>query len=161
MTSVLRSTKQIPTDSQYFVSLSAATPLNLQWFTSDANSSTQSYVSGAAAGFFTRSNVTPATIADGSGTTTIFRDMGVTIVSSGRTFRRVQFLVTDGNPLTGGGGGTGWTSTTDAPGVWQAGNEGVRGSPSASSLVDSGFNNFYFETGARGLGIAQGLVRYG
>jgi hypothetical protein len=162
MTSVLRNLKQIPTDSQYFVSLAGSTALNLQYFTSDAAASTTSYVSGAAAGYFTRSNVTPVTIADGSGTTTIFRDMGVTVLSSGRTFRRVQLLVTDGNKATGAGGGSGWTSTTtNVPGVWQAGNEGVVGNDAASSLIDSGFGNFYFETGARGLGIAQGLVRYG
>jgi len=160
MTSVLRNLKQIPTDSQYFVSLAGSSALNLQYFTADANSSTTSYVSGAAAGSFTRSNVTPVTIADGSGSTTIFRDMGVTVMSSGRTFRRVQILVLDGNKQTGGGGTTGWT-TTGANGVWQAGNEGVVGNDAASSLVDSGFGNFYFETGARGLGIAQGLVRYG
>ena len=162
MTSVLRNLKQIPTDSQYFVSLNGGNPLTLFKFTSDAAASTTSYVSGAAAGYFTQSNVTPVTIADGSGSTTIFRDMGVTVLSSGRTFRRVQLLVTDGTKLTGAGGGSGWTSTTSGtPGVWQAGNEGVVGTESSSSLIDSGFGNFYFETGARGLGIAQGLVRYG
>jgi hypothetical protein len=163
MSSVTRFLKQIPTDSQYFVSLAGSTALNLQYFTSDAAASTTSYVSGAAAGYFTRSNVTPiVTIADGSGSTTLFRDMGKTILSSGRTFRRVQLLVLDGNKTTGVGGGSGWTSTTSGtPGVWQASNEGVVGTASASSLVDSSFGNFYFETGARGLGIAQGLVRYG
>ena len=160
MTSVLRTTKQIPSDSQYFVNLvnNGSGLLSLYKFTADANSSTSSYVSGAAAGSFTTSNVTTTTF-DGSGSTTIFRDMGVTIVSSGRTFRRVQLLVTDGNRTTGAGGTSGWVGTN--PGTWQAGNEGVVGNDSGSSLIDSGFGNFYFETGARGLGIAQGLIRYG
>jgi hypothetical protein len=160
MSSVTRFLKQIPTDGQYFVSVAGAyTPLNLQVFTKDANASTTSYVSGAAAGYFTRSNVTVDSIADGSGTTTIFRDMGKTILSSGRTFRRVQLLTLDGDKDTGAGGTSGWNGTN--PGTWQAGNEGVGGLDTTNSLTDSGFRNFYFETGARGLGIAQGLVRYG
>jgi hypothetical protein len=163
MTSVLRTTKQIPSDSQYFVSLRNSGDMTLFKFNSDPNSSTSSYVSGAAAGYFTQSNIPAASLSffDGSGATTLFRDMGVTIVSSGRTFRRVQLLVLDGTKATGAGGGSGWTSTTGTAGVWQAGNEGVVGNDSSSSLIDSGFGNFYFETGARGLGIAQGLIRYG
>jgi len=106
------------------------------------------------------SNISASTFAlDASGTLAVFRDMGKTILSSGRTFRRVQLLSLDGNKATGSGGTTGWTTTI--PGTWKSGNEGVSGNPSASILIDSDFCNFYFETGARGLGIAQGLVRYG
>jgi len=46
-------------------------------------------------------------------------------------------------------------------GVWQAGNEGVTGNPNTANAIDSSFGVFYFETGARGLGLAQGLIRYG
>ena len=160
MSSVTRFLKQIPTDAQYFVSIvnNGTGLLSLYKFTADANSSTKSYVSGAAAGSFSNSNVTVTTF-DGSGSTTIFRDMGKTIVSSGRTFRRVQLLVTDGDRATGAGGTSGWNGTN--PGSWKPSNEGVVGNDSGSSLIDSGFGNFYFETGARGLGVAQGLVRYG
>ena len=159
MSSVLASTKQIPTDSQYFVSIRAGSVLPLLIFTEDAAASTTSYVSGAAAGRFTGSNV-----AIGSGgfdlsannSQSIFRDMGVTIMSSGRTFRAVQLLSLDGS------GAGSWTSNTPGTaGVWQPGVEGIVGGIPTNSLALSGFSVFYFETGARGLGIAQGLVRYG
>ena len=159
MTSILSRTKQIPTDTPYFISLVANPQLKV--FNADAQTSTTSYVSGAAAGNFTASNV-PLTLGDASGTLSIFRDLGITIVSSGRTFRGVQLFALDGSGATGGGGGTGWTSTTSgSAGVWKPSNEGVLGSPAVSSSVLSSFGVFYFETGARGLGVAQSLVRYG
>jgi len=151
MSSVSRFLKQMPNDNQYFIPINAGSPMNLNVFNTDAASSTATYVSGAAAGNFTVSNVTPAPL-DASGTLSLFRDMGKTLVSSGRTFRRVQYLILNTN---------GWTSTTATPGTWQASNEGVIGKLSAQVLQDSSFGVFYFETGARGLGLAQGLVRYG
>jgi len=157
MSSVTSFLKQIPSDSQYFIPINptAAGGLTLNIFRADAAASTTSYVSGAAAGNFTTSNI-PATrfAIDASGTTTLFRDMGKTIISSGRTFRRVQLLTLDGN------GQTGWTSSNTA-GVWEPSTSGITGSPATSTIIDNGFGAFYFETGARGLGIAQGLVRYG
>ena len=160
MSSVSRFLKQIPTDSQYFIPINTNQGLTLNIFHASATASTSSYVSGAAAGFFTSSNIPADTFTiDASGTLSLFRDMGKTILSSGRTFRRVQLLRLDGSTATGTGGQSGWTSTT--PGNWQASNNGVVGNPSASILIDSDFGNFYFETGARGLGVAQGLVRYG
>ena len=157
MSSVLARTKQIPTDSQYFISL---LPLQrLSYLVPDANASTTSYVSGALAGRFQQSNVT-TTLPDASGGVLIFRDMGSTLVSSGRTFRGIQLLVLDGTPATGAGGQSGWTSSNSNAGVWKPSTEGVSGAPGVSG-TSSPFDTFYFETGARGLGIAQGLVRYG
>ena len=158
MTSVLRFLKQTPVDTQYFVA--ARTNMTLSYFTPDAAASTTSYVSGAAAGQFTSSNlsvVSPfAQDASGLSGPTLFRDMGKTIISSGRMFRRVQLLNLDGN------GSTGWTSTAaGTPGVWQAGLEGVSGGIPTNSNADTAYNVFYFETGARGLGLAQGLIRFG
>ena len=165
MSSISRFLKQIPSDTQYFIPLNTSNQLNLKIFNEDANASTTSYVSGAAAGNFTASNIPAGTVFfDASGTITLFRDMGKTIVSSGRTFRRVQLLRLDAAEadVPTGAGGSGWTSTTSGTaGVWKPSNNGVAGSPSNSTLIDSGFNNFYFETGARGLGVAQGLSRYG
>ncbi len=162
MSSVLARTKQIPTDSQYFVSLSPATNLRLQYFNPDAAASTTSYVSGAAAGSFTQSNVGVASFDTSGGGIQLFRDMGKDIVSSGRTFRSVQLLQLDGNVATHAGGSTGWTSVTaGTPGVWKPSNEGVSFSASGVAGTTYDFGVFYFETGARGLGIAQGLVRYG
>ncbi len=159
MSSVLRFLKQTPVDTQYFISLAATQNLNV--FTPDAAASTTSYVSGAAAGRFTTSNVTGLVGGasfgpSGESGPILFRDMGKTIVSSGRTFRRVQLLRLDGT------GGTGWSSeTSGTPGVWEAGNNGVVGNANTASTADTSFGTFYFETGARGLGVAQGLIRYG
>ena len=164
MSSISRFLKQIPSDTQYFIPLNTSNQVNLKIFNADANASTTSYVSGAAAGNFTSSNIPAGTVFyDASGTITLFRDMGKTIVSSGRTFRRVQLLRLDAAEadVPTGAGGSGWTSTTTAAGVWKPGNNGVVGNPSTNALIDSDFNNFYFETGARGLGVAQGLIRYG
>jgi hypothetical protein len=157
MSSVLRFMKQTPVDTQYFV---AARPnIGLNVFTPDVAASTTSYVSGAAAGSFayTQIAVTSPFASDISGMSglSIFRDMGKTVISSGRMFRRVQLLNLDGN------GSTGWTSTTSTPGVWEAGVEGVQGVYNATATTDSNYGVYYFETGARGLGIAQGLIRYG
>jgi len=161
MSSVARFLKQIPSDSQYFIAINPSAQLNLYYFTANATSATTSYVSGAAAGNFTASNIPAANLGmDASGTLNIFRDMGKTILSSGRTFRRIQLLKLDGNLATGVGG-LAWTSSNTTAGVWQPTSEGVAGNRAPSSLIDTGFQNFYFETGARGLGIAQGLVRYG
>jgi hypothetical protein len=161
MSSVLARTKQIPTDSQYYVSLVSGA-ISLQYFNEDPAASTTSYVSGAAPGNFSLSNVTQGGFDASGGSIKLFRDMGVTIVSSGRTFRSVQLLTLDGNAATHAGGGSGWTSTTTAAGVWQPGVNGITGGPSTvAGTASSSFSVFYFETGAYGLGIAQGLVRYG
>ena len=171
MTSVLRFIKQRPSDSQYFISLRAAPSLNI--FTADPQNPTLSYVSGAAAGRFSLSTVGGSSDADPSGTLLqIFRDMGVTIVSSLRTFRRVQLLTLDqGAAVPAAGQGIEWSSQGTPQGAVGSGTgvfvqggstEGVTGTQVApSNYADSSFNVFYFETGANGLGIAQGLVRYG
>jgi len=165
MSSIQARFKQIPSDGQYFVSLSGATALNLNVFTADAAASTTSYVSGAAAGSFSTSNTGALTAFDASGAAplVLFRDMGVTIVSSGRTFRAVQLLKLDctAQGTQAGAGASGWTTSNATPGVWKPSNEGVVGAVAANSLVESSFGVFYFESGARGLGLAQGLVRYG
>ena len=119
------------------------------------------------AGSFTASNTGPINGFDASGNAApvvLFRDMGVTIVSSGRTFRAVQLLRQDCTNAVSqaNAGSSGWTSSTSGtPGVWKPSNEGIQGSVATNSLVQSSFGVFYFETGARGLGLAQGLVRYG
>ena len=167
MSSISAYFKQIPSDSQYFVSLRQDISLNLSVFNEDAAAGTTSYVSGAAQGNFTTSNTGFLNGFDTSGNAAplvLFRDMGITIVSSGRTFRAVQLLRQDcTNALTqAGAGSSGWTSTTSGtPGVWKPSNEGVFGSASTDALRASSFGVFYFESGARGLGLVQGLVRYG
>jgi hypothetical protein len=169
MSSIQSYFKQIPSDAQYFVSLKNTTGLVLNYFVEDAAAGTTSYVSGAAQGSFTQSNTGNLSAFDASGNaapTVLFRDMGVTILSSGRTFRAVQLLQLDATASSGAGallaGSSGWTSATaGTPGVWKPSNEGVVGTVATNSLAASSFGVFYFETGARGLGIAQGLVRYG
>jgi hypothetical protein len=163
MSSVLRFLKQTPADTQYFVAISANPVLNT--FYSDAAASTTSYVSGAAAGYFSTSTLTVAALGTTGqqSTLSLFRDMGVTIVSSGRTFRRVQLLRLDQGITTGSAVNNGWSSQgTSTQGVWQPSVEGVNGDAGPNSgSPDTAFSCFYFETGARGLGIAQGLIRYG
>jgi len=169
MSSISAQFKQIPADSQYFVTIVStanSTGLNLNVFNADAAASTTSYVSGAAAGNFTVSNTGNLSApfdASGAAPTVLFRDMGITQVSSGRTFRAVQLLRLDAtNPDTQAGAGySGWTSSNSTAGVWKPSNEGILGGPSTNANTMSSFGVFYFETGARGLGIAQGLVRYG
>ena len=168
MTSVLRFIKQRPSESQYFISLLANPTLSV--FVADAQNPTQSYVSGAAAGFFSSSVATTASDVSNAAINVLFRDMGVTIVSSLRTFRRVQLLNLDLGAVAPGPNGQGveWSgqgnSVVPGNGVFQQGasTEGVTGTQVvASSNADSSFNVFYFETGANGLGVAQGLIRYG
>ena len=169
MTSVLRFLKQRPSDTQYFMSLSEKA--NLSVYYPDAAASTNTYVSGAAAGFFSTSTViarSPAAVDSSANQTLLFRDMGKTIVSSMRTFRRVQLLTLDGgisstNTEWSAQGNTPQNAGTPGPGVWSGptSTEGVYGSIPASGTADSAFNVFYFETGANGLGLAQGLIRYG
>ena len=168
MSSIQAYFKQIPSDSQYFVSLRQDVSLNLSYFVEDAAAGTTSYVSGAAQGTFVTSNTGALNGFDQSGATplVLFRDMGVTILSSGRTFRAVQLLRQDATNTSGapasGAGASGWTSSTSGtPGVWKPSNEGIQGNVATNSLAASSFGVFYFETGARGLGLAQGLVRYG
>ena len=158
MSSILSSLKQRPSDVQYFTPLSGTAALQVNVYTPDTATSTTSYVSGAAAGQFTSSNISSAIMsaAAASGSSIpLFRDLGITIVSSQRTFRGVQLLTSDASASTG------WTSITPGtPGVWKASPEGIRGSPSTTAVAND-FSVVYFETGANGLGIAQGLVRYG
>ena len=168
MSSISAQFKQIPVDSQYFVSLRNTGSLVLNVFTEDAAAGTTSYVSGAAQGSFSTSNTGSLDAFDASGNaapTVLFRDMGVTILSSGRTFRAVQLLKLDATASSGAGallaGSSGWTSSNATAGVWKPSNEGVVGTVATNSLAQSSFGVFYFETGARGLGLAQGLVRYG
>ena len=159
MTSILSSLKQRPSDVQYFTPLTgSATSLNINIFTPDTQTTTTSYVSGAAQGYFTASNITAAMLSNDASAAAglpLFRDLGITILSSARTFRGVQLLTVDRN------GSSGWTtSNSNVSGVWKASAEGITGAPSTTA-ADNGFSVVYFETGARGLGIAQGLVRYG
>ena len=166
MSSISAYFKQIPVDGQYFVSLRQDVSLNLSVFNEDAAAGTTSYVSGAAQGNFTTSNTGALNGFDQSGAAplVLFRDMGVTIVSSGRTFRAVQLLRQDcTNAVTqAGAGSSGWTSSTSGTaGVWKPSTEGISGNVSTNALQASSFGVFYFESGARGLGLAQGLVRYG
>lgn len=156
MTSVTRFIKQIPLDSQYYISLVSSPVLNI--FIGDAQSSTTSYVSGAAEGYFSTSTLALTAspglaVPPGSNGTQIFRDMGKAVVSSGRTFRRIQLLTLDGN------GSSGWTATSGA-GVWQPSRDGVTGSAVTTGTADTSFNVFYFETGAFGLGVTTPLMRY-
>lgn len=159
MTSVSRFLKQIPTDTPFFTLLAAIdasgspyTEYSLNVFSQDGNASTTSYGSGKASGSFSQSTIS---LLDASGEQRyLFRDMGRKIMSSGRTFRRVQLL------------GTAATQEFSSNGAWQVSDGGVTGSSSASPATsDNTYNCFYFETGANGQGTlgvpASGLSQGG
>jgi hypothetical protein len=144
MSSVTRFLKQIPTDTPYFTLASTVTTIQLSVWTPDGNASITNYASGRAAGSFAASTATVAVPG-----ASIWRDMGKTIVSSGRTFRRIQQL------SQAAVGSTEFSATGFVPN-----NEGVFGSASTTT-ADSGFGVFYFETGAYGQALTQPFVRYG
>jgi len=156
MSSILSSLKQRPSDVQYFTPLSGTAALQVNQFTPDTATSTTSYVSGAAQGSFGAVTISSAALVNAAnGGIPILRDTGVTLVSSQRTFRGVQLLTVDAN------GGSGWSSTASGtPGVWKPSAEGITGNASTTAVAN-GFSTYYFETGANGLGIAQGLIRFG
>lgn len=148
MSSVTRFLKQIPTDTPYFILSQTQTAVALQIWQPDGNASITSYASGQAAGRFSAST---AAVTAG---TSLWRDMGKTVVSAGRTFRRIQLLVESGVNAAPLGSGE-WTTNAFVPG-----NEGVVGSASTGS-DDSSFGVFYFETGRFGQGLYQPFFRYG
>lgn len=142
MSSVLRFSKQIPSDTPYFISL--ANSITFQLWVPDTMAPIMSYQSGQVAGHFQPSTITGLITTP---TPTLFRDMGKTIISSGRTFRRIQMLSSGGNQYIHGS--------------YTPNNEGVIGSISAAPIQDSSYDCYYFETGARGQGFATPLIRYG
>lgn len=142
MSSVTRFLKQIPTDTPYFLYNGAGSTVSMAIWQPDSNASITSYASGYAAGKFATS-----TVAVSAGVS-LWRDMGKTVVSAGRTFRRIQLLTDD---VTGVEFSSGFAPT----------NEGVTGGPVSGTSADAGFNAFWFETGARGLGVYQNFIRYG
>jgi hypothetical protein len=145
MSSVTRFLKQIPSDTPYFIHLptyAAGGSVSMNIWVPDANASIQSYASGYAAGQFSTTSYSAVSANQ------LFRDMGKTIVSAGRTFRRIQALRLDGNGAE--------YNPSFAPT-----NEGVTGSPVTGAGADSSFNCFYFEAGHNGLGLAAPFIRYG
>lgn len=146
MSSVTRFLKQIPSDTPYFIHLptyaAGGAITNMNIWVPDANASIQSYASGYAAGQFSTTSYTALSANQ------LFRDMGKTIVSAGRTFRRIQALQLDG---TGAEYNPSFAPT----------NEGVIGGPVSGAGADSSFNCFYFEAGHNGLGLAAPFIRYG
>ncbi|NBR60104.1 MAG: hypothetical protein EBT86_00370 [Actinobacteria bacterium] len=142
MSSLLSFKKQIPLDTPYFWAL-PGTVGNV--FIPDGVSNNPNSMVGrfsvAGAGFTPNGNFSSAS-------TSLLRDMGRQIVSSGRTFRRVQVLT-----LSTIGG---YTNST-----WVSNNEGVTGSP--SSTDDNDYNSYYVEMAGTSVpgGIANPIFRYG
>ena len=147
MTSVSRFLKQIPSDAPYFVSLLAAargadgssTGLSVNYFVQDSDASTRSYNSYQLNGQMFPANVTTTP-------STIFRDMGRTVVSSGRTFRRVQLL-------------TGVLPSATAS--WVPNSGGLTAGNNTANVADANFNCYYFEVGGIAGTTGGDMVRYG
>lgn len=140
MTSLLSFKKQIPLDTPYFwalpgVQFNVFVPNNVS-----TNPNTM-------VGYFSVATVTtPSPFS--SATTSLLRDMGRQIISSGRTFRRVQALT-----LSTIGGMTNSS--------WVANNEGVTGT--VSTTDDNDFNSYYVEMAGTSVpfGVANPIFRYG
>ena len=142
MSSTLSFKKQIPLDTPYFCALPGAVgnvfiPDNVS---TNPNSTTGQF-SVADANWANNGNFSSAS-------TSLLRDMGRQVVSSGRTFRRVQVLTLS---TTGG-----YTNNT-----WVANNEGVTGAPSATT--DNDYNSYYVEMAGTSVpfGVANPIFRYG
>lgn len=142
MSSLLSFKKQIPIDTPYFWALPGTVgnvfvPDNI----STNPNGTVGRFSVAGAPFTPPANFSVST-------TTLLRDMGRQVVSSGRTFRRVQLLSLS---TTGG-----YTNN-----VWVANNEGVTGAPSATD--DNDYNCYYVEMAGTSVpfGFANPIFRYG
>jgi hypothetical protein len=142
MTSLLSFKKQIPTDQPYFWAMPGVVgnvfvPDNV----STNPNSTTGHFSVAGAPFAPAANLSSAS-------TTLLRDMGRQIVSSGRTFRRVQQLTLS---VVGGYSNS----------VWVASNEGVTGQNSATD--DNDFNCYFVEQAGPAVpfGFAQPMFRLG
>ena len=139
--SATRFLKQIPSDLPYFVNLGnvGMSLVSLNYFVPDVNASVTSYASGQVAG-----QMVPSTVSlnGTSPLNNLFRDMGKTVVSSGRTFRRVQLLSMN-NP--------------------DDGTQGVDGGLAPTGQDDADYQCFFFETGANGTGVPSvgPFVRYG
>jgi hypothetical protein len=96
MSSVLASTRQVDRDGDYYIPLSSLAGLVYTY--------TESSNSFAAASFATTTNASYSTIS--TAYKSLLRDCGKTVVSSGRTFRKVQVVQTGaGFTSTGGVGG--------------------------------------------------------
>lgn len=140
MTSLLSFRKQIPLDTPYFWAF-PGTQFNV-FVPNNVGVNPNSMV-----GYFSVATVSTAANFS-SATTALLRDMGRQIVSSGRTFRRVQQLY-----LTTPSG----LSNTN----WVPSNEGVVGG--FSTTDDNDFNCYYVEMagGSAPVGVVNPIFRYG
>lgn len=142
MSSLLSFKKQIPLDTPYFWALTG-TVGNV--FVPDNVSTNPNSMTGR---FSIAASPWPLNPNFSSASTTLLRDMGRQILSSGRTFRRVQVLT-----LSTIGG---YTNST-----WVPNNEGVTGAP--SSADDNDYNSYYVEMAGTSVpgGVANPIFRYG
>jgi hypothetical protein len=98
MSSLTSHTKQIPANSGYYINVADCRT------TVYANSGTDSAPT-MIANVYAVSSVTSTFMATAGNA--VFKDMGKTLVSSGRTFRKVQLVVSTGLVTAGGSGGVG------------------------------------------------------
>jgi hypothetical protein len=104
MTSLTSYTKQIPSNAGYFIKVAGITT---------GNTATTFYQNNGtddlpliSANVYALSSVT-STFLVGTTTSAVFKDMGKTLMSSGRTFRKVQLVVSTNSLMFGGTEGVG------------------------------------------------------
>jgi len=106
MTSLLRTTKQVPLNSGYYITVSSisSTVYDLRAGTTDT-----------APGFVTSATFSGAYAVAVNAPGAVLRDEGKTLRSSGRVFRKVQLMVGSGSVQNGGTDGVDVGLTNTAP----------------------------------------------
>lgn len=106
MTSLLTSSRQVSTDGGYYIPLANLVGKVYAYNTTTESVSTAAewaslYTTGSLTGSVKRFASSISTLGAG-----VLRDMGKTVVSSGRTFRKVQLVVSTGSNGVSGAVGT-------------------------------------------------------
>ena len=132
MTSIARAPQQIPRLGGYYVPLETLSSVIYAEPTQNANGTTGNFVR---AGWTTTDRTASTIISGGLGYPGLLKDMGKTLVSAQRTFRKVQLV----------------TSTTSTFGVAGA----------AGTAPDAGYLTGYIELGYEGYGVPAKVASLG
>jgi hypothetical protein len=141
MTSVSVRTRQVSTDSDYFIAISSC--VNLIFATPDTSSAVVPWASSVIG--VAQNYSTAVSTVNRAGT--LFRDMGKSVVSSGVYFRKIQLTVPQGASAAGQVG-AGSTSTF-----------GVAGPANVTGVPD--FYTGYIKLGFEGAGSPAPVAKFG
>lgn len=114
MTSLQTSLKQVPLNAGYYIPVADC---RTTFYVNSGTEAAPSFVSGLSS--LSSAGKGVSTLIAGNGTGSVFRDMGKTLLSSTRVFRRVQLLSATSSLVNGGTDGVAGNST--APGEYLTG----------------------------------------